>query len=288
MKTILITGIGGFIGNNLAEYLVSKQYNVIGIYKNRKPDNLKVQLIHMDLSKDIKNLPKCDTIIHLAAQIQPATIEEYLDNTVQPMRNICNWAQQTLVEQFIYISSTSIYGQTENEVNINSNRVNLDDYALTKYIGERILENTNIKNRWILRLPRVLGKGIDMSSLWLPWHILVTKKLMKNEDIIYHNPNLVYNNLTYMDDISEFIEKILKRQNEELKKVVLGSKKDLTMIEILKMLKKELNSSSTLKEEKASKKNTCYAIDTTEAQNYGYYCRDTSEIIKLFIKDIKV
>lgn len=283
MKTVLMTGIGGFIGNNIAEYLISKQYNVIGIYKNRKPNNPKIPLIHMDLSKTIKELPNCDAIIHLAAQIQPASIEEYLDNTIQPMRNICNWAQKMLVKQFIYVSSTSIYGETIGEVNINSDRINLDDYGLTKYIGERILENTNIKNRWILRLPRVLGKGTDMSSPWLP---LLIKRLIQNEEVIYYNPNLIYNNLVYIDDISEFMEKILRRKNEELKRIVLGGKQEATIIEILKLLKDELNSSSILTEKKVNKRNTCYAIDVTEAQKNGFYCRDTTEIIKRFIKDI--
>ena len=39
-KKILITGINGFIGGNLAKTLVSKGANVFGLLRNRRKDTL--------------------------------------------------------------------------------------------------------------------------------------------------------------------------------------------------------------------------------------------------------
>ena len=68
MRNILVTGGSGFIGSNIVDLLVKKNFNVTVIDK-KKPKNLKTKFIKSDLS-NIKNLKKItkniDCIYHLA------------------------------------------------------------------------------------------------------------------------------------------------------------------------------------------------------------------------------
>ena len=85
-KTVLITGINGFIGGNLAKYLLSLGAKVSGIsnseVKNRYLvyENIsnKIQLSKVDLKcfKDVSKYVsknKIDICIHLAAQVDVQT-----------------------------------------------------------------------------------------------------------------------------------------------------------------------------------------------------------------------
>jgi len=82
-KNVLITGINGFIGGNLASQLLNKGANVYGIMRDTKKDTLlfyeeldkKVVLIHGDiLDKDFFSRiiaeEQIQSIFHLAAQVE--------------------------------------------------------------------------------------------------------------------------------------------------------------------------------------------------------------------------
>ncbi len=62
---ILITGISGFIGTNLADYLSEKGYDVCGI-DLKVPPECQFDVEVVDITQPIKKLPEHDLIIHLA------------------------------------------------------------------------------------------------------------------------------------------------------------------------------------------------------------------------------
>ena len=76
---ILITGVAGFIGANLCEYMLEKGYNVIGLdnFATGFKDNLKVFLENpkfLFLEGDIRSIDAClkatygvDYVLHQAA-----------------------------------------------------------------------------------------------------------------------------------------------------------------------------------------------------------------------------
>ena len=49
---VLITGTGGFIGQNAAEYLIQNGADVTGIYHRRKPERISCRLYACDLAKE--------------------------------------------------------------------------------------------------------------------------------------------------------------------------------------------------------------------------------------------
>lgn len=285
---VLITGIGGFIGQNVAEYLINNGKKVVGVYHNNKPEHFRGQIFSCDLSKDdiMKYLDgkKMDVIVHFAGQMQGDKIRNYLDNTIGCTRNLIDYAEKTGVNTFIYVSSISVYGETLSQINEQSDMINLDDYGMTKYLCERLLEDSHIANRIVIRLPRTLGKGCDLSYPWIP---KVTGQMLRNEDVYYVNPDLMYNNMLYVDDLSKFLLHILDVGDlAGFERFVLGAKGKKRILDILCELRKCLGSQSSLIEKQPAGRNKCYAIDTTHAQEYGFASREISQIIEDFASDM--
>lgn len=285
---VLLTGVGGFLGQNAANYLRKNGVDVLGVYHKKKPqcyleEMFSCDLLHDEWEKYVGN-EKLDAVIHFAGQMKGGQIRGYLDNTVLVARRLIDFAQKAQVKQFMYISSISVYGETLSDVNENSDRINLDDYGMTKYLCERLLEDAEIENRIAIRLPRTLGKGCDLSYPWLP---KVTGQMLKNEDIYYMNPDLLYNNMLYVDDFSKFLLILLNKNEKGFERFVLGAKGKMRILDILKYLKQNLGSTSNLIEKQASGRNKCYAIDTSYAEECGFYSRSIEEIIDSFVQDVK-
>ena len=285
---VLVTGSGGFIGQNTARYLSEHGMEVIGVYHNRMPEYRTYKMFSCDLSKDriqdYTENEKIDAIVHFAGQMRGNEIRGYLDHTVNSTRKLLDFAEDTKVRCFIYISSISVYGETLSAVNEESDRINLDDYGMTKYLCERLLEDARIEKRIVIRLPRTLGKGCDLSYPWLP---KTAGQMMNQEPVFYSNPELLYNNLLYADDLCKFLFHLLRRNLTGFERFVLGADGKMRIIDILELLKQNLASSSSLIEKPASGRNKCYAIETAHAQEYGFHSRSIREIIETFAQDLK-
>lgn len=285
---VLVTGIGGFIGQNVIEYLEKKGVEVIGIYHNHKPYYSAKRIFSCNLAKE--DIESCvsedaiDAVIHFAGQMRGNKVEDYLDNTIGSTRRLIKYAERKKIRTFIYISSISVYGETLSAVNEASDRINLDDYGMTKYLCERILEDSQIENRVVIRLPRTLGKGCDLSYPWIP---KVTGQMLRNENVYYMNPDLMYNNMLYVDDLSKFLLGLLKMNLSGFECFVLGAKGKMKIFDILTKLKECLGSQSILIEKPVNGRNKCYAIDITHAEEYGFASREISCIIEKFAEDMK-
>lgn len=286
---VLITGIGGFIGQNVAEYLTNCGIEVVGVYHNNIPSCRIKKKFSCDLSRDdfesYLGTETIDAIIHFAGQMRGDKICDYLDNTIGSSRKLIEYAERTKVNTFIYISSISVYGETVSQVNERSDMINPNDYGITKYLCERLLQDAHINRRIVIRLPRTLGKGCDLSYPWLP---KVTDQFLKNEDVYYTNPELLYNNILHVDDLSKFLLHLLLEKTTGFERFVLGAKDRKRIIDILYCLKNCLSSQSELIEKPIQERNKCYAIDITHAQEYGFQSRSVDEIIRKFVEDIRI
>ncbi len=127
-QKVLITGISGFAGSHLAEYLVSqKRYDITGTYlsesslKNLSNIRDKVQLTQIDLtnadavSKLITSV-RPDLLFHLAALPSPAgsykNPTQYLQNNINAEVNLLEALknEQMTSTRVLVISSSEIYG----------------------------------------------------------------------------------------------------------------------------------------------------------------------------------
>jgi len=155
MKTVLITGAGGFIGRNLTKELLDKDYLVIGIdnfstgeEKNigefLKNKNFVFSKIDIRDKDDLFTLFKTynpEIIFHLAAlpQVQ-YSIENPIETNEVNVRgtlNLLEVSRRINVKRFVFASSAAIYGDVGvDTIPEYEEKKPMSPYATQKLIGE--------------------------------------------------------------------------------------------------------------------------------------------------------
>lgn len=154
-KNILITGGCGFIGSNIAEYLLNNNVKFVRIFDNLstgKKENIQFLLDKYNNIEyfygDITNLEHCrkamkdiDIVCHQAALGSvPRSVIDPLSshqNNVNGFFNILLSAKENGIKRIVYASSSSVYGDNPILPKIEENTGNvLSPYAATKAIDE--------------------------------------------------------------------------------------------------------------------------------------------------------
>lgn len=152
---VLVTGVTGFIGGNLARELVKQGYNVRGLV--RKGGNLKY-LSSLDIEIKEGNLldkasleralDDCEVLFHVAAMYTfwAKDPELIYKTNVQGTENILNAAREKKIKKIIYTSSESVIGIYSGcRLGNEGMKSDLDhipsDYKRSKFIAEeRVFE----------------------------------------------------------------------------------------------------------------------------------------------------
>lgn len=155
-QRVLVTGGAGFIGSHLVERLLADGREVIaldnlsvGREKNLSDalQNAKCTFHRVDI-RDREALPYCfekvDTVYHLAAlaDIVPSIEkpEAYFTTNVDGTFNVVEAARAAGVRRLIYAASSSCYGIPDVYPTPEGAEIRPQyPYALTKYLGERIV-----------------------------------------------------------------------------------------------------------------------------------------------------
>lgn len=149
MKKVLITGVEGFVGSHLAEYLSKKKYKIFGIHF-AEPIKRIGKLYRCDIRdyartfKIIKEI-KPDAIFHLAAQSSVSQGEKHINDTfainTQGTLNLLETLRETNIKpRIIYISSCEVYGRSDGKLTEHSPTKPVSFYALSKLLAERICQ----------------------------------------------------------------------------------------------------------------------------------------------------
>ena len=229
---ILITGVAGFIGFNVAKKILDKTENyVIGIdnindyYDKKLKKNRLVKLkkykkfifFKKDLAVSNFNYieKKISLIIHLAAQAGVRhSVEyprEYIDSNVNGFFNILEFAKIKKIKKIIYASSSSVYGDTKK---FPSNEKDAMDpssmYAASKEFNERLADlyhkfyGINLIG---LRFFTIFGEW-GRPDMFIGKYIDCAKK----KKIFYLNGSGKHlRDFTYIDDVCEIIKKMVLR-----------------------------------------------------------------------------
>jgi nucleoside-diphosphate-sugar epimerase len=142
---LLIAGGGGYIGSALIPKLLERGYDVDVVdlfwFGNHLPQDVKI--VHRDLFHlHVSDLEGYDQVIFLAglsndpmAEFSPA--RNFIFNAAAPAY-LCYIAKQAGVRRYIYASSCSVYGYTENEL-FDEDRPTIcaSAYGISKLQGER-------------------------------------------------------------------------------------------------------------------------------------------------------
>ena len=231
MEKILITGGCGFIGSNLTNYLITKGYKVyiIDNFSQNKIDcpNKKSKIFKIDIRSVnlIKKLNNIQAVIHLAASanilISKKDEKKYFKDNIEGLQAILNFCCVKKIKKFIFASSASVYGDTDNKsVKENFALKPGHYYAYSKYIGEKMIQKyskINNLNYSILRFFNIYGpKSNAVISTFLAQKI-------QNKKITIFGNGKQKRDFLYVDDLCNAIFKVLKNSKSNNKIYNLGS-----------------------------------------------------------------
>ncbi len=151
MKHIAITGASGFVGTRLIE-LKSEAYRID-----------KVSLRNQTL--DTISLDGVDAIIHLAGvahRMPPPPDSLYYDVNHKLTLAFAERAKSAGVKHFIFMSSTKVYSDRLESINLNTECQPNDAYGKSKLLAERSLQQLNDEGFIvsIIRPPLIFGPGV--------------------------------------------------------------------------------------------------------------------------------
>lgn len=263
-----ITGSAGFIGFHLSKKLLEKGETVIGLDNfndyydpQLKEDRTKIltkfenyklyrgDLADNDLIKNIFAENKIDVVCNLAAQAGVRYSLEnpsaYIQANLVGFANLIEATQKNGIKNFIYASSSSVYGKNEKIPFSVNDRVDkpVSLYAATKKSNELIAhayqDLYHFDNCLGLRFFTVYGPfgRPDMA------YFSFTQKLMKGETIQIFNNGQMKRDFTYIDDIVAGIIAIfdkIKTKKWGYKIFNLGNNKPVELMHFVESLEKAL------------------------------------------------
>ena len=251
---IVITGVAGFIGSNLADLLIKKNYNVIGI------DNLeyglieqvpqKVEFHNKDIrAKDFDGfISEDDIIFHLAAKNCVIDCEndplETISNNIYGSMNVYQSAIKKKAKKFIYADTSAVY---ENTKNFPSGEEDIDPkscYANSKFMSSQFFNmfNDNKIKLTGLRYFNVYGPRQDYRRSIPPVMSAFIIKLLKNERPTIFGKTEKRRDFIHVKDINNFHLMCIEDERTDNNVFNLGTGKDYSIVEIFKIIKELLSS----------------------------------------------
>jgi UDP-glucuronate 4-epimerase len=263
LPTILVTGAAGFIGFHLSRGLLEKGYRVIGLDSmneyydvSLKTSRLEILTPYPDFvfcKEDIQNLPglkkvfqthAIDRVCNLAAQAGVRYSLEnpfsYQKSNLEGFLNLLEMAREYQVQNFVYASSSSVYGSNEKIPFSVEDRVDtpVSLYAATKKANELMAHAYH----HLFGFPCT---GLRFFTVYGPWGrpdmalFLFTDAILNNRPIDVYNYGRMRRDFTYIDDIVDgTIAAIEKPHAYEV--FNLGNSNTTELMEFIRVIEEEL------------------------------------------------
>jgi UDP-N-acetylglucosamine 4-epimerase len=226
-KTWLITGVAGFIGSNLAEALLKLNQKVISLDNFTTGHRYNLEHIKHSVSSqqwenftfvegDITDFSTClsvtkdvDIVLHQAAL---GSVPRSIDNPVNSnasnvsgFLNMLTASKDNGVKRFVYASSSSVYGDSEELPKVETRTGNLlSPYAVTKYVNELYMgvfykcygfESIG------LRYFNVFGKRQDPNGAYAAVMPKWIAQILNSEDVYINGDGETSRDFTYIDNV---------------------------------------------------------------------------------------
>jgi len=270
MKTVLVTGHAGFIGSHLVERLLRQGYKVVGVdnyndyydpkrkaanvralKKNKRFKEYRVGITDEKKLEKIFKDNRIDLIIHLAARagVRPSieNPELYQRVNVQGTKNLLEMAKKFKIKNFIFGSSSSVYGEQKKIPFSESDPADkqVSPYAKTKKQAEELCQQYAMKygiKMTILRFFTVYGpRGRpDMAPY------LFTDKILKGKPIIKFGTGTSSRDYTYIADIVEGITQASKKPFR-FEVINLGGNQPVVLNEFINLIERLIGKKAKIK-----------------------------------------
>lgn len=263
ITTVVITGVAGFIGSNLAEYFLAKGFHVVGLdnFATGHKKNM-TAFISNDKFKfiegDIRNLATCheavrgaDYVLHQAALGSvPRSINDPItsnDVNVSGFLNMLVASRDAGIKRFVYAASSSTYGDSTSLPKVEDVIGKpLSPYAITKYVNElyaEIFSKTYGLETIGLRYFNVFGRKQDPQGAYAAVIPKFVMQLMQKESPVINGDGTFSRDFTYIDNVIQMNELALFTQNREAINTVFNTAvgDQITLNEMVGLLKKYLS-----------------------------------------------
>lgn len=230
---ILITGGAGFIGSNLTEYFLNKNYEVVCLdnfstgHKYNLTNFLENENYEL-IEGDIRDLNVCenavkevDYVLHQAALGSvPRSINDPIttnDVNVSGFLNMLTASRDAKVKRFVYAASSSTYGDSVGLPKIEEVIGKpLSPYAITKYVNElyaEIFSNTYGLETIGLRYFNVFGRKQDPNGAYAAVIPKFVMQFMNYESPVINGDGNYSRDFTYIDNVIQMNELAMTTQN---------------------------------------------------------------------------
>ena len=226
-KTWLVTGCAGFIGSNLTEFLLQHNQKVVGLdnFSTGHEHNIDDVLSHVGteaaknfsfIKGDISDLQICskacegiDIVLHQAALGSvPRSIADPIASNAANITGFLNMltaAKDAGIKRFVYASSSSVYGDSEELPKVEERTGNLlSPYAVMKMSSElyaSVFKRTYEMETVGLRYFNVFGRRQDPNGAYAAVIPKWIGSLLEGEDIFINGDGETSRDFTYIDNV---------------------------------------------------------------------------------------
>jgi len=266
MKNILITGGAGFIGSHLVDRLLSEgnwRVTVVDDFNSFyspeiKRDNIRNHLGNQDyklVEADIRDYTALekpfvetnfDCLVHLAARagVRPSLKDPrlYVETNINGTMNLLELARKNGVKQFVFGSSSSVYGVNEKVPFAEDDPIfnPISPYAATKAAGELICHTyAHLYEMRIVCLRFFTVYGARQRPD-LAIHKFA-KLISEEKPIPVFGDGSTRRDYTYVDDIIAGVRAAIDYQATNYEVINLGESRTVELRELIALIEKELN-----------------------------------------------
>ena len=283
-RNILLISDRGFIGKSLFNALSNnKEHNIYGI----NSDNCNLLNEEKTKAAISKILIKPFTIIFLSTFGRfPEDNYDVYNKNVTMITNLLNSIDINLTEQFIFFSSTCLYGRPPKILPITEVNECIPNgyYGLSKFVSESLIKLQLTCPVSIIRIPGVYGK-LDQNKSIISHFV---NNIINNEPITIYDKGLVLRDYIFIDDIIEVVNHIINLKCEVTINIATG--KSIKLIDLVVLIEKKLNKKANISFINTSHKQFDMTFDITKIIGLmpGYSPTYMNEGIKKLIDDINI
>jgi UDP-N-acetylglucosamine 4-epimerase len=262
--SFLITGGAGFIGSNLAEYLIRHQAGRVRVLDNLSTgylNNIHPFSSHSSfefINGDIRDLKTCqaavadmDFVLHQAALgsvprsiIDPVTTNEV---NISGFLNMLVAVKESSVERMVYAASSSTYGDSKELPKVEEKIGNpLSPYAVTKYVNElyaNVFAATYKMELIGLRYFNVFGQRQDPNGAYAAVIPKFTNQLLSNQSPVINGDGNHSRDFTFIENVVQANILALFSKNQDALNTVynIAYGEQTTLNQLVLLLKKYLS-----------------------------------------------
>lgn len=258
MNRVMITGVAGFIGSNLANYLLGRDYSIVGVDNMSQGEKLNLkglvghprfEMHYVDIRDEVelkKTAAGCKTIVHLAAYKIPRytdALDTLLINAIGS-ENVLKAALDQGAK-VVAASTSDVYGKNpdvpfreDSNLVIGNPDVKRWAYAISKMFEEQTM--FAYQQRFgipVVALRFFGGYGPNQNLTWWggPQSVFINKAL-DNEEIEVHGDGKQTRSFTFVSDHVDGITRTMEADAANNLVFNLGNTREISILDLARLI----------------------------------------------------